>query len=147
MSKFKYLLPVTLLLGLLQGCADDLFIGGRLEAPQETISELMVLGASLGPTFTVDGVLPDDIGASIDSDRPRFVYAGDLRITIDPNQFAEQNIDTQAFRYAFSRQVGEDFEVLVNPRFSTGEPLERMFIELYNSFPDEDSPLANIAEF
>jgi len=72
MSKFKYLLPVTLLLGLLQGCADDLFVGGRLEAPQETISELMVLGASLGPVSTVDGVLPDDIGASVNDEQPGF---------------------------------------------------------------------------
>lgn len=146
-SSSKYLIFPFLI--LLQGCASDLFPGGRSQAPQETINELITMDASLGPLVTLDGVLPDDIGANLNDEWAGFVNAGSLAITIVPNDFVEQNIDSGTFLYAFSQRVGEDFELLVNPRFSTpSEPLERVFFELYSSIPDPDEELLkDISDF
>lgn len=139
----------ALLLLVLQGCASDLFPGGRQTTPEETTSELIVMGASLGPLRQYGSSLPDDIGATVDSERPGFVRSGELAITIVPNEFVQQNIDSGTFLYAFSRHIGEDFELLTNPRFSTPEePIERINVELFNNTSLQSSEsLTDIADF
>lgn len=149
--KIKYLLSALLLLNvhLLQGCAADLFPGYQ-PIPQEIRNELSILGASLNPLSRETSPLPDDIGASVRGVDPGFVYAGGLEIIISRYESTQQNNDSGTFLYAFSQQIGDEFELLTNPKFSTpGEPYDTVFIELVKStyLLEQEPDLTGIADF
>lgn len=119
---------------LLTGCVSDVtdLFPGNQPIPTETVSELMVRGASLGSVSPRHTPLPDDIGASRVTDNPDMIDAGSLSITILPNDFVNGNLDTGHFVYAFSRSLGDDvYELLLNQRFSIDGVPVKTFLELY----------------
>ena len=130
----KYYKTSVDLLFLLQGCTSDLFQGNQ-PIPEETVSELVVHGASLGLTDPRANPLPDDVGASIDDFyTPSALYAGSLSILIMPNEFVENNIDSGVFFFGFSKVIGNDeFEFLLNPKFSDNGVPSKVFVELFKS--------------
>lgn len=139
---------MVLLTVLLNGCVLDLFPGGRLTIPQETTDELLIRGASIGLLWQEGDSLPDDVGVRLHSERPEYIDAGGLQIFFSFNEFEQQNTEPRRFFYAFSQQVGDDFELLTNPMFGiAGEPLERIYNDLlFNQSLLESESLAGTSD-
>jgi len=119
---------------VLSGCVSDItdLFPGNQPIPSETVSELMVRGASLGSISPRHTPLPYDIGATRLTDNPDMISGGELSITILPNDFVNANSNNGYFLYAFSRSLGSDvYELLLNQRFAVDGVPVKTFLDLY----------------
>jgi len=121
---------------VIQGCVSDLFLGNE-PIPIETVNELVVHGASLGLTDPRAKPLPANVGSSIDDFYvPQALDAGDLSILIMPNEFVKANFEQGTFYFGFSKKIGdEQYELLLNPKFSDNGVPTKVFVELYRLSP------------
>jgi len=135
----------------ISGCADDIreMFPGNQPIPPETVSELMVRGASLGSVSPRHRPLPDDIGVRVVTDNPQMIDSGSLSVTILSSDFVESNYHEGRFVYAFSQSIGDDvYQLLLNHRFAVDGVPVKTFLDLYRDdlYPGMES-LSETASF
>lgn len=150
MKTIRYLLmPLAM---VLQGCITDVvdLFPGNQPIPPETVSEVLVRGASIGSLNPRHKPLPEEIGAELNSDEFIDVSGGELALLIMPTDFVLESKELGDFYYAFSKDIGDGvFQILPNRRFSGNGAALLENIELRETLeflPGMES-LSEIADF